>query len=202
MLSVGDYTEANFVAETIKILHGKSPNFWIGLKRDDRGNIFLFLNRVLPYNATLLYIVKKRAKIHIWKLCIKIKCVYFNACLHMLRTVTETIIHVKICCFPYHNLFYNIVLYICAYFKYQNNGYGQTSQNWILSTGKLESLQTECIKTVEKYVHWLGSGTPTSALSEKDISVKKQKVSNNSNVLRLIMSHNVFKLHIGKHVKM
>jgi len=65
LLSVGDYTEANFVAETIKILHGKSPNFWIGLKRDDRGNIFLFLNRVLPYNATLLYIVKKRAKIHI-----------------------------------------------------------------------------------------------------------------------------------------
>nr|CCP50119.1 MRC1L-E [Gallus gallus] len=36
LLSVGDYTEANFVAETIKILHGKSPNFWIGLKRDDR----------------------------------------------------------------------------------------------------------------------------------------------------------------------
>ncbi|OXB67692.1 hypothetical protein ASZ78_015224, partial [Callipepla squamata] len=34
--SDGDYTEANFLAETIKILHGKSPNFWIGLKRDNR----------------------------------------------------------------------------------------------------------------------------------------------------------------------
>uniref|UniRef100_A0A8C2SV90 Macrophage mannose receptor 1 n=1 Tax=Coturnix japonica TaxID=93934 RepID=A0A8C2SV90_COTJA len=37
LVSVGDYTEANFLAETIKILHGKSSNFWIGLKRDDRG---------------------------------------------------------------------------------------------------------------------------------------------------------------------
>ncbi|NXC39026.1 MRC1 protein, partial [Penelope pileata] len=37
LVSVGDYTEANFLAETIKILHGKSPNFWIGLKRNDRG---------------------------------------------------------------------------------------------------------------------------------------------------------------------
>uniref|UniRef100_A0A8C3CSE1 C-type lectin domain-containing protein n=1 Tax=Cairina moschata TaxID=8855 RepID=A0A8C3CSE1_CAIMO len=37
LVSVGDYTEANFLAETIKILHGKSPNFWIGLKKNDIG---------------------------------------------------------------------------------------------------------------------------------------------------------------------
>ncbi|NXE05186.1 MRC1 protein, partial [Lophotis ruficrista] len=37
LVSVGDYTEANFLSDTIKILHGKSPNFWIGLKENDRG---------------------------------------------------------------------------------------------------------------------------------------------------------------------
>ncbi|NXE75187.1 MRC1 protein, partial [Cochlearius cochlearius] len=37
LVSVGDYTEANFLSDTIKILHGKSPNFWIGLKKNDRG---------------------------------------------------------------------------------------------------------------------------------------------------------------------
>ncbi|KFV95226.1 Macrophage mannose receptor 1, partial [Eurypyga helias] len=37
LVSIGDYTEANFLADTIKILHGKSPNFWIGLKENDRG---------------------------------------------------------------------------------------------------------------------------------------------------------------------
>ncbi|NXX93061.1 MRC1 protein, partial [Centropus bengalensis] len=37
LVSVGDYTEVNFLSETIKILHGKSPNFWIGLKANDRG---------------------------------------------------------------------------------------------------------------------------------------------------------------------
>uniref|UniRef100_A0A8B9BIN9 Macrophage mannose receptor 1 n=1 Tax=Anser brachyrhynchus TaxID=132585 RepID=A0A8B9BIN9_9AVES len=37
LVSVGDYTEANFLADTIKILHGKSPNFWIGLKKNDIG---------------------------------------------------------------------------------------------------------------------------------------------------------------------
>lgn len=163
-----------------------------------------FFNDVLQYNTKLLYIVKKKAKIHIRKQHKNQICLFraYITCLHTLRTVAETIIHVKICCFPCHNLFYVIVLYKYTYFKHQNNGYGQTSQNWILSTGKLGSLQTECIKTVEKYVHWLGSGTPTSVLSEKDISVKKQKVSNSSNVLRLIMSQNVFKLHLVKHVKM
>lgn len=40
LVSVGDYTEANFLSDTIKILHGKSPNFWIGLKKKDGGNIF------------------------------------------------------------------------------------------------------------------------------------------------------------------
>lgn len=150
------------------------------------------------------YTLLRRKQKSILENNIKIKYVYFVLTSHVyiLRTVAETIIHVKICCFPCHNLFYVIVLYKYTYFKHQNNGYGQTSQNWILSTGKLGSLQTECIKTVEKYVHWLGSGTPTSVLSEKDISVKKQKVSNSSNVLRLIMSQNVFKLHPVKHVKM
>uniref|UniRef100_A0A8C4UQS2 Macrophage mannose receptor 1-like n=1 Tax=Falco tinnunculus TaxID=100819 RepID=A0A8C4UQS2_FALTI len=37
LVSIGDYTEANFLADTIEILHGKSPNFWIGLKKNDRG---------------------------------------------------------------------------------------------------------------------------------------------------------------------
>lgn len=148
------------------------------------------------------YTLIRRKQKSILEKYIKIKYVYFNVCLHTLRSVTETIIHVKICCFPCHNLFYVIVSYIYTYFKYQNNGYGQTSQNWILSTGKLGSLQTGCIKTVEKYVRWLGSGTPTFVLSEKDISVKKQKVSNTSNVLKLITSPNVFKLHLVKHVKM
>ncbi|XP_069715636.1 macrophage mannose receptor 1-like isoform X5 [Phaenicophaeus curvirostris] len=36
LVSVGDYTEANFLSDTIKILHGKSPNFWIGLKKNNR----------------------------------------------------------------------------------------------------------------------------------------------------------------------
>uniref|UniRef100_A0A672TT45 Mannose receptor C-type 1 n=1 Tax=Strigops habroptila TaxID=2489341 RepID=A0A672TT45_STRHB len=36
LVSVGDYTEVNFLADTIMILHGKSPNFWIGLKKTDR----------------------------------------------------------------------------------------------------------------------------------------------------------------------
>ncbi|NWU97742.1 MRC1 protein, partial [Upupa epops] len=34
LVSVGDYTEANFLLDTIKILHGKSPNFWIGIKKN------------------------------------------------------------------------------------------------------------------------------------------------------------------------
>ncbi|NWI90584.1 MRC1 protein, partial [Pitta sordida] len=37
LVSAEDYTEANFLSSTIKILHGKSPNFWIGLKKNDRG---------------------------------------------------------------------------------------------------------------------------------------------------------------------
>lgn len=37
LVSVGDYTETNFLSETIKILHGKSLNFWVGLKKGDRG---------------------------------------------------------------------------------------------------------------------------------------------------------------------
>ncbi|XP_008628096.1 PREDICTED: macrophage mannose receptor 1 isoform X1 [Corvus brachyrhynchos] len=37
LVSVGAYTEANFLSETIKILHGKSLNFWVGLKKGDRG---------------------------------------------------------------------------------------------------------------------------------------------------------------------
>ncbi|NWH78351.1 MRC1 protein, partial [Piaya cayana] len=36
LVSVGDYTEANFLSDTIKILHGKSPNFWIGLKKNNK----------------------------------------------------------------------------------------------------------------------------------------------------------------------
>ncbi|XP_027551485.1 macrophage mannose receptor 1-like isoform X1 [Neopelma chrysocephalum] len=36
LVSVEDYTEANFLANTIQILHGKSPNFWTGLKKNDR----------------------------------------------------------------------------------------------------------------------------------------------------------------------
>lgn len=41
----------------------------------------------------------------------------------------------------------------------------------------------------------LATGTPMSVLSKKDISVKKQKVSNISNALRLIMPDNVFLLY-------
>ncbi|XP_009084157.3 macrophage mannose receptor 1-like isoform X1 [Serinus canaria] len=37
LVSVGDYSETNFLSETIKILHGKSLNFWVGLKKNDRG---------------------------------------------------------------------------------------------------------------------------------------------------------------------
>ncbi|NXG70851.1 MRC1 protein, partial [Baryphthengus martii] len=37
LVSVGDYTEAHFLSDTIKILYGKSPNFWIGLKKNDGG---------------------------------------------------------------------------------------------------------------------------------------------------------------------
>ncbi|NWI51722.1 MRC1 protein, partial [Calyptomena viridis] len=36
LVSVEDYTEANFLSNTIKILHGKSPNFWTGLNKNDR----------------------------------------------------------------------------------------------------------------------------------------------------------------------
>lgn len=48
---------------------------------------------------------------------------------------------------------------------------------------------------MDNYAHCLGSGTPTSVLSKKDISVKKLKVSSISNMLRLIMSSNVFSLY-------
>uniref|UniRef100_A0A8C3MZB8 Uncharacterized protein n=1 Tax=Geospiza parvula TaxID=87175 RepID=A0A8C3MZB8_GEOPR len=37
LVSVGDYSETNFLSETIRILHGKSLNFWVGLKKNDRG---------------------------------------------------------------------------------------------------------------------------------------------------------------------
>ncbi|NXG26234.1 MRC1 protein, partial [Grallaria varia] len=37
LVSVEDYTEANFLTDTIKILHGKSPNFWTGLKKNYGG---------------------------------------------------------------------------------------------------------------------------------------------------------------------
>ncbi|NXS55163.1 MRC1 protein, partial [Brachypteracias leptosomus] len=37
LVSIGDYNEANFLSDTIKILYGKSPNFWIGLKKNDIG---------------------------------------------------------------------------------------------------------------------------------------------------------------------
>ncbi|NXJ75615.1 MRC1 protein, partial [Trogon melanurus] len=37
LVSVEEYTEANFLSDTIKILHGKSPNFWIGLKKSNTG---------------------------------------------------------------------------------------------------------------------------------------------------------------------
>uniref|UniRef100_A0A803W6B1 Mannose receptor C-type 1 n=1 Tax=Ficedula albicollis TaxID=59894 RepID=A0A803W6B1_FICAL len=33
LVSVGDYSETNFLSETVKILHGKSLNFWVGLKK-------------------------------------------------------------------------------------------------------------------------------------------------------------------------
>ncbi|XP_008490918.2 macrophage mannose receptor 1-like [Calypte anna] len=35
LVSVGQYTEAHFLLDTIKILHGKSPNFWIGLRKNE-----------------------------------------------------------------------------------------------------------------------------------------------------------------------
>lgn len=56
LVSVGDYSETNFLSETIKILHGKSLNFWVGLKKGDRGNIF---NRMLPYHIKLHVIFKR-----------------------------------------------------------------------------------------------------------------------------------------------
>ncbi|XP_054027215.1 macrophage mannose receptor 1 [Dryobates pubescens] len=37
LVSAGDYTEAHFLSDTIKILYGKSLNFWIGLQRTDEG---------------------------------------------------------------------------------------------------------------------------------------------------------------------
>lgn len=68
LVSVGDYSEANFLSETIKILHGKSLNFWVGLKKDDRGNIF---HHMLPYQMKLHIYVKKEInfvhlKVHIY----------------------------------------------------------------------------------------------------------------------------------------
>lgn len=50
LVSVGDYSETNFLSETIKILHGKSLNFWVGLKKDDGGNIF---THMLHYHMKL-----------------------------------------------------------------------------------------------------------------------------------------------------
>lgn len=41
-------------------------------------------------------------------------------------------------------------------------------------------------------MHCPAPGMPTSVLSKKDISVKKLKVSSVSNMLRLIMSNNMF----------
>ncbi|NXD11888.1 MRC1 protein, partial [Nothocercus nigrocapillus] len=35
LVSIKDYAEANFLSDSIKILHGKSPNFWIGLKKNE-----------------------------------------------------------------------------------------------------------------------------------------------------------------------
>ncbi|XP_064362040.1 LOW QUALITY PROTEIN: macrophage mannose receptor 1-like [Dromaius novaehollandiae] len=35
LVSIRDYAEANFLSDTIKVLHGKSMNFWIGLKKND-----------------------------------------------------------------------------------------------------------------------------------------------------------------------
>uniref|UniRef100_A0A8B9Q0T2 C-type lectin domain-containing protein n=1 Tax=Apteryx owenii TaxID=8824 RepID=A0A8B9Q0T2_APTOW len=35
LVSIRDYNEANFLSDSIKVLHGKSPNFWIGLKKND-----------------------------------------------------------------------------------------------------------------------------------------------------------------------
>ncbi|XP_064018341.1 macrophage mannose receptor 1-like [Pogoniulus pusillus] len=37
LVSVGDYPEAHFLSDTIKVLYGKSLNFWIGLQRTDEG---------------------------------------------------------------------------------------------------------------------------------------------------------------------
>ncbi|KAM8810846.1 macrophage mannose receptor 1-like [Eudromia elegans] len=35
LVSIKDYAEANFLSDSIKVLHGKSPNFWIGLKKNE-----------------------------------------------------------------------------------------------------------------------------------------------------------------------
>ncbi|KAJ7408609.1 hypothetical protein WISP_120139 [Willisornis vidua] len=59
----------------------------------------------------------------------------------------------------------------------KDSGYGQTNQQWFLSTGKWENLQTKGLKTVENYVHCLATGTPMYVLSKKDMSVKNQKVA-------------------------
>ncbi|NWR28870.1 MRC1 protein, partial [Tachuris rubrigastra] len=45
LVSVEDYTEANFLANTIKILHGKSPNFWTGLKKNYRGKQWVWTDK-------------------------------------------------------------------------------------------------------------------------------------------------------------
>ncbi|NWS56614.1 MRC1 protein, partial [Chunga burmeisteri] len=45
LVSVTDYTEASFLSDTIKILHGKSPNFWIGLKENDRGRQWVWTDK-------------------------------------------------------------------------------------------------------------------------------------------------------------
>lgn len=56
LVSVGDYSETKFLSETIKILHGKSLNFWVGLKKSDRGNIFY---HVTLSNEITCYVKKK-----------------------------------------------------------------------------------------------------------------------------------------------
>lgn len=56
LVSVGDYSETNFLSETIKILHGKSLNFWLGLKKDDRGKI---LHNMLPSQMKLHVMLKR-----------------------------------------------------------------------------------------------------------------------------------------------
>lgn len=56
LVSVGGYSETNFLSETIKILHGKSLNFWVGLKKSDRGNIF---HHIILSNEISCYVKKK-----------------------------------------------------------------------------------------------------------------------------------------------